>query len=105
MSFLLSLLKLLFWPASIAFIVAIFFTYRLAKETKWERYWVFFLISALAMGIYHFAIEIPGELGYIPESAYYPAREVSEAVWAFGLAYASYGIYKSMRKIRKKLRG
>jgi len=94
---------LLFWPASIAFVVAIYFTYKLAKETKWEKYWIFFLISALAMGIYHFTIEIPGELGYVSSNIYYTAREVSEAIWAFGLAYASYGIYKSMKTIRKKL--
>lgn len=96
------LLELLFWPASIAFIIAIYFTFKLGKETKWERYWIFFLISALAMGLYHFAIEIPWELGYIGNDVYYISREISEAIWALGLAYASYGIYKSMKTIRKK---
>ncbi len=97
------LLSLLFWPASIAFIIAIYFTYKLAKETRWEKYWIFFLFSALAMGIYHFMVEIPWELGYISNNIYYIAREISEVIWAFGLAYASYGIYKSMKIIRKKL--
>ncbi|MEM5802931.1 MAG: hypothetical protein QW818_02635 [Candidatus Aenigmatarchaeota archaeon] len=94
----------MFWPASIAFLIAIYFTYKLAKETKWENYWIFFLISALVMGIYHFAIEIPWELGYIPNNIYYTAREISEVIWAFSLAYAAYGIYKSMKTIKERLR-
>lgn len=85
------------------FIVGIYFTYKLAKETKWEKYWIFFFISALAMGIYHYAIEVPWELGYISDQFYIVAREISEIIWVSALAYASYGIYKSMVKIRKKL--
>ena len=76
-------------------LAAIYYSALLSKETKGEKYWVFFLIAALAFGVLH----ILSKLG--TETA--APREIAEIVGAFSLAYACFGLYTSMKKFRQKV--
>ncbi len=80
--------------SSAFFLAAIYFSAVLSRETKGEKYWFFFLVTALAFGAAHVVskFSLPPEL-----------REVAEIAGAFSLAYACYGLYASMKKFRAKM--
>ncbi len=87
--------------SSIFFIAAVFFSYKLSKETKGEKYWIFFMVSAVSFGLSHLAAK--GFLFGIPLESLFVVRELGEIVGAFSLAYATFGLYSSMKKIRNKM--
>lgn len=91
------------WIILASFLVAVYYTFRLAKETKYERYWIFFLISAVFMGMHHIVI-IPHNFGLINNNTLEFLSNIGELIGALAIAYAAYGISKSMRNIRQKLR-
>ena len=96
------MLTVLVWLSYASFLIAVYYTLKLSKETGWEKYWVFFFISALGMGIVH-STEIPYGMGFIADNTKILIEEVGMIVSSLSLAYASYGLYKSMKIIRKKL--
>lgn len=96
-------LEILIILASIAFLVAVYFSFKLSKETRHEKYWL-----ALAVGFFIFAIHhwmmIPWTFGFIPESAGHIIEQISSITGALLFAYATHGLYSSMREIKKKLK-
>lgn len=84
-----------------SFVIAVYYTFKLVRETKYERYWIFFFISAVFMGIHHIAV-IPFNSGLISEHNFHTLEDIGEIVGALALAYAAYGISKSMREVRKR---
>ena len=85
------------------FIGAIYFSAMLSKETGNEKYWVFLIISAVGFGISHLAAKAVF-FNFGAETALI-IREIGEIIGAFSLAYATFGLYTSMRRIRKKIGG
>ena len=81
--------------STIFIIAAIFFSIMLSRETKGEKYWIFFVFSALGFGLSH----LSGKLG----QNFFGLQEAGEIIGAFSLAYACYGLYTSMKKIREKV--
>ena len=88
--------------STISFIAALYFAYMLSKETKGEKYWVLFLISAVAFTISHI-LRHPELPVFFSESAREVLIEIMEVAGAFSFAYACYGLYSSMKRIRKKI--
>ncbi len=88
--------------ASLGFIVAIYYAYRLYGETRGEKYWAHFLLAALAFGIHEWAV-IPVELHWISAEIGILVEEIAAIVGALAFAYASYGIYSSMKRIREHM--
>ena len=87
--------------SSAMFLAAIYFSYKLSKETTGEKYWLFFLIAAIAMGVYH-TFRHPELTGFVADSTRILIVEVMEIVGAFSFAYACFGLYKSMKRVREK---
>ncbi len=98
-----AVLEVLVLVGSLGYVVALFCACRLSRETGNERYWFFFVVAALGLGIHQW-IKIPQYLGIIgPDTAYRAIRELAEIVGALAFAYASYGLCTSMRAIRRKM--
>ncbi len=89
--------------ASLGFLVAIYFAYKLWRETRGERYWPYFLVSAVALGVREWAV-IPVDLHLISRSTGILIVEASAIVGGLAFAYASYGLYASMKRIREHLK-
>ncbi len=90
------------WVVAAAIVAAVVFTFKLWEETRGERYWLFFLVSALGMLVHH-SIVIPMSMGLVSESDANLLSFGGELVGALSLAYASFGLWSSMRHIRKRV--
>ncbi len=88
--------------ASIGFLIAVYYTFRLSEETKGEKYWAFFLIAALSLGVHQW-IGLFFESHLLSRDAAILIGEVGAIVGALSLAYASYGLFSSMKRIREKM--
>lgn len=91
------------WVSLAAFGVAAYFAYRLLGETRGERYWPWIFAAVVVMALHH-ATEIPWRSGLISHEAHEAVQKATETGAALALAYATYGLYRSMRSIREKLR-
>ncbi|GEM_PF-3490623 len=87
--------------STVFFLGAIFFSYKLSKESGGEKYWVFLVIASASFGLAHLAAK--GFLLNLSSETFFVVREIGEIVGAFSLAYATYGLYSSMKKIREKI--
>lgn len=96
------LTSILFLIAIIGFIVAGYYTTKLAIETKGEKYWYFFAIAAFTMAL-HQITDLLAELNIITELHDTPVSLILHIIAGLSMAYASYGIVTSMIKIRKKI--
>jgi hypothetical protein len=90
------------WLVAAAILAAVFFTFKLWEETRGERYWFFFLLSALGMLVHH-SVVIPMGMGLVSEHDANLLSFAGELVGGLSLAYASFGLWKSMRHIRKRV--
>lgn len=82
------------------FLGAIYFSFALSKETGGDKYWFFFLVAALAFAVAHLASK---DFLVFSSETKFVVREIAEIVGAFSLAYATFGLYSSMKKIREKI--
>ena len=85
----------------LSFLVAAYYTLKLVRETKYERYWVFFLVSAVFMGI-HLLVGVPYTFGVIDEHTLKIVEDSAAVLGSLSLAYAAYGLSKTMRAIRER---
>lgn len=97
------MLPVLFWITTLFFGAALFLTLKLSREIKGEHYWIFFSIAVIGFATTHFAT-VPGFLG-LESSVLDTLHELGEIIGAFSLAYASYGLYSSLKHVRKRLAG
>lgn len=88
--------------ASLGFLVAVYYTYRLSEETKGEKYWAFFLIAALGLGVHEW-ISIFIDAHLVARNSAIILGEAGAIIGALSLAYASFGLYSYMKKVREKL--
>ena len=86
--------------STLFFLAAIFFSYKLSKETGGEKYWLFLVIAAISFSVAHLAAK--GFLLNLSSGTFFLLRETGEIVGAFSMAYAAFGLYTSMKKIREK---
>ncbi len=70
--------------ASLGFLAAAYYTYRLSQETRGEKYWVFFLLAALAMGAEQW-LDIPHELGLLSKPSIVMLAEGAAIIGALRL--------------------
>ncbi len=94
-------LPILFWVTTLFFGVALYLSIKLSREVKGEHYWIFFSISIIGFAMTHFAMT-PGLLGLNPTTLE-TIHEAGEIIGAFAIAYASYGLYTSLKHIRKRM--
>jgi NADH:ubiquinone oxidoreductase subunit 4 (subunit M) len=88
--------------SSILFAVAVYYTYRLSEETNRGKYWVFFLLAAIGLGMHEW-LKVLQIFLRIPEPMYNLLLELGVVAGAASLSYASYGLYTSMKEIREKV--
>lgn len=96
-------LPILFWVTSVFFAVALYLSYKLSREVKGEHYWIFFSVAIIGFAITHVAT-VPNLFG-LDTNTLDTLHELGEIIGAFALAYASYGLYTSLKHIRKRLAG
>lgn len=94
--------SILFIIAIIGFLVAGYYTIRLALETKGEKYWYFFAVAAFAMAL-HQIIDLISTYGFLINLHSFPLSLILHIVSGVSMGYASYGIVKIMVKIRKRI--
>jgi hypothetical protein len=85
----------------LSFLVAVYYTLKLVRETNYEKYWVFFLLSAFFMGV-HLLVGVPYLFGLIDEHALKIIEDSAAVLGSLSLAYAAYGLSKTMRAIRER---
>ncbi|QKQ98375.1 hypothetical protein GKQ38_02500 [Candidatus Nanohaloarchaea archaeon] len=88
--------------SSILFGVAVYYTYRLSEETNRGKYWIFYLLAAIGLGMHEW-LKVLHIFLRIPEPIYNLLLELGIVAGAASLSYASYGLYTSMKKIREKV--
>jgi len=92
----------LFSVSTLFFLAAVYFSFRLSREVEGEPYWAFFIIAALGFGLAH---SVSSSVVSFPldDQTLFVLHEGGEIIGAFSLAYACYGLYSAMKKIRQKL--
>jgi len=88
---------------SMIFLIAVYFSFKLSKETNHEKYWFFLALGFFTFAIHHWTM-IPGILAIMNESTREVIEKSSAIIGATFVAYATYGLYASMKKINKKLK-
>lgn len=96
------ILEILVLVGSLGYAVAIYCAYMLSKETGNEKYWFSFVIAAFGLAVHQW-IKVPWELGLCGLNLYLMISEIGEIVGGVAFAYGSYGLFRAMRGIRKKM--
>jgi hypothetical protein len=82
--------------------LAVFFAIKLSKETRGEKYWFFLLVATVSMAVFHI-VRHPWPASMLSEETVNVIIEITEIVGAFSMAYAAFGLYTSMKRIREKI--
>lgn len=88
--------------STLLFILAVFFAIKLSRETSGEKYWFFLLVATVSMAVFHI-VRHPWAAALLSGEAVNIIVEISEIVGAFSMAYAAFGLYTSMKRIREKI--
>lgn len=86
---------------SIGFLVVVYYAFRLSKETKHEKYWLVLAVSAIFLAVHQWAM-IPWEFHIITDDVRFVIQQISVIIGAVLFAYAVYGLFTSMKKIRER---
>lgn len=84
------------------FALAIFFSIQLSKEASGEKYWFFFIIAAIGFALAH-VLNVLSFFMILPKDPAYFLMEIGQIVGAASLAYACFGLFSQMKKIRQHL--
>ncbi len=87
---------------SIGFLIAIYFSTKLSRETHNERYWALLSLSAVFFAV-HYWLMATESFGLASREDTLPGQALSGLAGAILFGYASYGLYKSMVKVRHQL--
>jgi len=96
-------LEILIFLASFIFLIAVYFSFMLSRETHHEKYWLALAIGFLVFALHHWMM-IPLSFGFIPEGMERIIEQISSIVGSILFAYATHGLHVSMREINKKLK-
>jgi len=84
---------------SLVFIVAVYFSFMLSKETKHEKYWLFLALGFFIFATHHWSMMLTE---IIEERIQFFLEQATSIVGSLLIAYSTYGLYKSMKKINEK---
>lgn len=87
---------------SVGFLIAIYFSFKLSNETRHERYWVLFSLSALFFAL-HYWLMLAEIRGLLSTGALLAGQALSGLIGAALFGYASYGLYRAMVKVRLQM--
>lgn len=87
---------------SLGFLVVVYYAFRLSKETKNEKHWLILAIAAIFLAIHQWTM-IPWEFHIITDDVRFVIQQISVLIGAVLFAYAIYGLFTSMKKIREKM--
>lgn len=80
----------------------VYYAFGLSKETKNEKYWLISAISAIFLAT-HQGTMIPWEFHIITDNVRFVIQQISVIIGAVLFAYAIYGLFTSMKKIKQKM--
>ncbi len=89
--------------ASLGFLFAVFYAFKLSKETKHEKYWVILATAAFLLAIHQW-MTIPWGFHLIGEKLKLTIEQVTAIIGSVLFGYALFGLYSSMKKVKEKLR-
>lgn len=95
-------LEVLVFLASIMFLFAVYFSFKLSKETRHEKYWLALAIGFLIFAVHHWMM-IPLSFGVLDENVERVIEQISSIVGSVLFVYATHGLYTSMKEINKKI--
>jgi len=88
--------------ASAALLLAVYFSFKLSRETKHERYWL-----SLSLGLFIFAVHhwlmIPSLWGNLSEDTIEIVENITSILGGILIAYSTYGLYTSIKKVKQKV--
>lgn len=87
---------------SVGFLIAVYYAFKLSRETKHEKYWMALSLSALFLAIHQWTM-IPWEFHLITDDFRFLLVQSSSIIGAILFIYAIYGLSSSMKKIREKM--
>jgi len=97
-----NILQLLIYLAAFLFLLAMYFSFKLSKETQHEKYWIFLAIGFLVFALHHLSM-IPLMFGIISEDLQHFLEPLSSILGTIFISYAMWGLYSSMNKVKKRL--
>ncbi len=86
---------------STGFMAAIYFSVRLSIETRNEKYWLMFALSALCFAL-HYWLMVFDFYEMVPMGMAVRGEAISGLLGAFLFGYASYGLHRALVNIREK---
>jgi NO-binding membrane sensor protein with MHYT domain len=95
-----TILNVLAILSSVTFLVAVYFAFKLSKETKHERYWMILALGFFIFALHHwlmtpFVFNLSEEISHLIE-------HISSIIGAILIGYSVFGLYNSMKKINRK---
>jgi uncharacterized membrane protein YagU involved in acid resistance len=88
--------------SSIIFLIAVYYSFKLSKETKHEKYWLLLAFGFFVFAIHHWMM-IPWSFDLAYEESKEMIENISSIIGALLIGYATFGLYSSMKKVRSKL--
>ncbi|MBR9706678.1 hypothetical protein GOV14_06605 [Candidatus Pacearchaeota archaeon] len=89
--------------SSIGFVFAVYYAFKLSKETKHEKYWIMLALASLILAV-HLWARIPWGLHLITDKIQGFIEQITGILGAILLGYSHWGLYSSMRKVKEKLK-
>ncbi len=81
-------------------LLALVFSIKLSKEAGYEKYWVFLILGSFSLSLYILLSKI--FTTFFAPALHSLVLDLCLLVGTFSLAYAFFGLYASLRKIREK---
>ncbi len=94
--------RVLVLVASLGFFVAVYYSFRLSKETRHEPYWLALALSAIFLAISEWSA-IPWQAHIINADVRELTEQITAALGAILFGYAVYGLARSMKMVREKI--
>jgi len=95
-------LEVLIFLASFMFLFAVYFSFKLSKETHHEKYWLALATGFLVFAVHHWMM-IPLSFGILGEGVERVIEQISSIVGSVLFVYATHGLYTSMKEINEKI--
>ncbi|MBS1266302.1 MAG: hypothetical protein MAG795_00269 [Candidatus Woesearchaeota archaeon] len=85
--------------ASVALLFAVYFSFKLSKETKHELYWILLSAGLFIFAVHHWSMMLTG---IISEKIQLYLEQLTSIIGASLMAYATFGLYKSLKIVKEK---
>ena len=96
-----SINEILVIAASITLLCAVYFSFKLSRETRHEKYWILLSLGLLIFAVHHWLM-IPSLWGDISPETIELVENITSIISGVLIAYSTYGLYTSIRKINEK---